>query len=63
MIIIANGNAGVADKIIQQLKAWGYSDEQIVWNDLIVSESLVVQASASSKPESPVKLSLSEPKK
>lgn len=62
-IIIANGNAGVADKIIQQLKAWGYSDEQIVWNDLIVSESLVVQGATSSKSTVPAKVSLPEPKK
>ena len=62
-IVIANGNAGVADKIIQQLKAWGYSDEQIVWNDLIVSESLVVQGATSSKSTVPAKVSLPEPKK
>lgn len=62
-IVIANGNAGVADKIIQQLKAWGYSDDQIVWNDLIVSESLVVQGATSSKSTVPAKVSLPEPKK
>lgn len=62
-IVIANGNAVVADKIIQQLKAWGYSDDQIVWNDLIVSESLVVQGATSSKSTVPAKVSLPEPKK
>ena len=45
------------------MKAWGYSDEQIVWNDLIVSESLVVQGATSSKSTVPAKVSLPEPKK
>lgn len=41
-IVIASGNAQIAGEVRQQLLDWGIADERIVWNDIIIGESMVV---------------------
>ena len=41
-IVIANGNAKAVGEIRQQLQDWGIPDDRIVWNDIVIGESMVV---------------------
>lgn len=41
-IVIASDNAQIAGEVRQQLLDWGIADERIIWNDIIIGESMVV---------------------
>lgn len=46
-IVIANGNYSIYEKIKQQLHVLGVKDENIIWNDIIITETMVVNKNVS----------------